>query len=214
MRQNPSFTLASEDGVKRLIREHPWVTLVSMTDASGLVASHYPVLLDEEADGVVLLTHVGRPDEVVHELGAHEVLVIVQGPHGYISPGWYDANPAVPTWNFVSAHLHGTPELLRPDENLRVLESLVEHFERPMPEPRLMRGTAENSAYADRIAAGTVGLRIPVTRFVAKNKMSQNKPAETVDRIIDELEGEGPYASTALAAEMRRTHESLRAARA
>ena len=44
--------------------------------------------------------------------------------------------------------------------------------------------------------------------------MSQNRPAETVDRIIDELEGDGPYASPELAAEMRRTHEALRAARA
>jgi transcriptional regulator len=214
MRQNPSFTLASEDGVKRLIREHPWMTIVSMTDAAGLVASHYPVLLDDTADGIVLLTHVGRPDEVVHELGTHEVMVIVQGPHGYISPGWYDANPAVPTWNFVTAHLYGTPELLDPDENLRVLETLVDRFEDRMPEPRRMRGTPENSDYADRIAAGTVGLRIPITRFVAKNKMSQNRPDETVDRIIGELEGDGPYASPALAAEMRRTHEALRAARA
>ncbi|HKH07832.1 MAG TPA: FMN-binding negative transcriptional regulator [Agromyces sp.] len=213
MRQNPSFTLASDEGVKRLIREHPWATIVSSTDAAGLVASHYPVLLDETADGIVLLTHVGRPDEVVHELGHHELLVIVQGPHGYISPGWYDANPAVPTWNFVTAHLHGTPELLEPAENLRVLEALVDHFEEAMPEPRRMRGTADNSAYADRIATGTVGLRIPITRFVAKNKMSQNKPAETVERIIGELEGDGPYASPALAAEMRRTHETLRAAR-
>ena len=97
MRQNPSFTLASAEGVKRLVREHPWMTIVSSTDAAGLVASHYPVLLDETADGIVLLTHVGRPDEVVHELGRHEVMVVVQGPHGYISPGWYDANPAVPT---------------------------------------------------------------------------------------------------------------------
>jgi transcriptional regulator len=214
MRQNPSFTLASEDGVKRLIREHPWMTIVSMTDAAGLVASHYPVLLDETADGIMLLTHVGRPDEVVHELGRHEVMAIVQGPHGYISPGWYDANPAVPTWNFVTAHLYGTPELLDPDENLRVLETLVDRFEDRMPEPRRMRGTPENSDYADRIAAGTVGLRIPITRFVAKNKMSQNRPDETVDRIIGELEGDGPYASPALAAEMRRTHEALRAARA
>jgi transcriptional regulator len=214
MRQNPSFTMASEDAVKRLIREHPWMTIVSMTDAAGLVASHYPVLLDETADGIVLLTHVGRPDDVVHELGRHEILVIVQGPHGYISPGWYDASPAVPTWNFVTAHLYGTPELLSADENLRVLEALVDHFEDPMPEPRRMRGTAENSAYADSIATGTVGLRIPITRIVAKNKMSQNKPAETVDRIIAELEGDGPYASPALAAEMRRTHEALRAARA
>ncbi|RXZ70435.1 FMN-binding negative transcriptional regulator [Agromyces albus] len=214
MRQNPSFTMASEDAVKRLIREHPWMTIVSQTSAAGLVASHYPVLLDETAEGIVLLTHVGRPDDVVHELGRHEILVIVQGPHGYISPGWYDASPAVPTWNFVTAHLYGTPELLSADENLRVLEALVDHFEDPMPEPRRMRGTAENSAYADSIATGTVGLRIPITRFVAKNKMSQNKPAETVDRIIAELEGDGPYASPALAAEMRRTHETIRAARA
>ncbi|GAA4365695.1 FMN-binding negative transcriptional regulator [Agromyces bauzanensis] len=214
MRQNPSFSMASEEGVKRLIREHPWATIVSRADAAGLVASHYPVLLDEDASGIVLLTHVGRPDEVVHELGRHELMVIVQGPHGYISPGWYDANPAVPTWNFVTAHLYGTPELLSDAENLRVLEGLVDHFEDRMPEPRRMRGTPEDSAYADRIAVGTVGLRIPITRFVAKNKMSQNRPAETVDRIIAELEGDGPYASPALAAEMRRTHEALRAARA
>ncbi|MRX45046.1 FMN-binding negative transcriptional regulator [Agromyces kandeliae] len=214
MRRNPSFTLASEEGVKRLVREHPWATIVSMTDASGLVASHYPVLLDETADGIDLLTHVGRPDEVVHELGRHEVLVIIQGPHGYVSSGWYDANPAVPTWNFVTAHLHGTPELLEPEENLRVLGALVDHFEGRMPEPRGMRSTPEDAAYAERIAAGTVGLRIPITRFVAKNKMSQNRPDETVDRIIAELDGDGPYASPALAAEMRRTHDALRAARA
>jgi len=214
MRQNPSFTLASEEGVKRLIREHPWMTIVSATEAAGLVASHYPVLLDEDADGIVLLTHVGRPDDEVHELGRHEVMVIVQGPHGYISPGWYDANPAVPTWNFVTAHLYGTPQVLAPDENLRVLEALVDHFEDAMPEPRRMRGTPENSAYADRIATGTVGLRIPITRFVAKNKMSQNRPEATVDRIIAELEGDGPAANPGLAAEMRRTHAALRAARA
>ncbi|HEX6364940.1 MAG TPA: FMN-binding negative transcriptional regulator [Agromyces sp.] len=214
MRQNPSFTLASEEGVKRLIREHPWMTIVSHTDGSGLMASHYPVLLDERATGIELLTHVGRPDEELHELGRHEVIVIVQGPHGYISPGWYDANPAVPTWNFVTAHLYGTPQVLDAEENLRVLEALVDHFEDPMPEPRRMRGTPENSDYAERIAPGTVGLRIPITRFVAKNKMSQNKPAETVDRIIGELEAGGPYANPSLAAEMRRTHEALRAARA
>lgn len=214
MRQNPSFALADETAVKQLIREHPWVTIVSDTDAAGLVASHYPVVLDEAAVGIVLLSHVGRPDEQLHELGRHEVLVIVQGPHGYISPGWYDANPAVPTWNFVAAHLSGTPEILSDAENLRVLEALVDHFEDRMPEPRRMRGTLENSAYADRIAAGTVGFRLQVDRLVAKRKMSQNKPAETVDRIIAELEGDGPYASEALAAEMRRTHEVLRAARA
>lgn len=209
MRQNPSFVLSDVDEIKRLVRENPWVTMVSNTDA-GLVASHYPVILDESSDDLVLLSHVGRPDEQLHELGDHELLVIVQGPHGYISPGWYDAKPAVPTWNFVVAHLYGTPELLSDEENLGVLAALVDHFEDRMPEPRRMNGTPENAQYAARIVGGTVGFRLPVTRMVAKSKLSQNRPAETVDRIITELDGDGPYASPALAAEMQRVHARLR----
>ncbi|TFC95761.1 MULTISPECIES: FMN-binding negative transcriptional regulator [Cryobacterium] len=208
MRHTPSFALDDPAEIRRLIRDNPWATLISHTE-SGLVASHYPVILDEEADeadGVVLVSHVGRPDEVLHELGRHELLVIIQGPHGYISPGWYDAAPAVPTWNFVTAHLHGTPELLSDAENLRVLDRLVDHFEERMPEPRRLFGTEANAAYAARIVAGTVGFRLTVSRFTAKSKLSQNKPAETVARILGELDGDGPYASPALAAEMRRVH--------
>ncbi|MGO4691141.1 FMN-binding negative transcriptional regulator [Glaciibacter sp. 2TAF33] len=213
MRQNPSFVLGELAEIKRLVRENPWVTMVSHTAGGDLVASHYPVILDESAesasDELVLLSHVGRPDEQLHELGRHELLVIVQGPHGYISPGWYDARPAVPTWNFVVAHLYGTPELLTDEENLGVLERLVDHFEDRLPEPRRMNGTVENAEYAARIVTGTVGFRLKVNRFVAKNKMSQNKPAGTVERILTELEGDGPYASPTLAAEMRRVHDRL-----
>ncbi|MDY7528027.1 MULTISPECIES: FMN-binding negative transcriptional regulator [unclassified Cryobacterium] len=222
MRNTPSFVLTDPAEIRRLIRENPWATLVSHTSTGDLVASHYPMLLDESVSGtdtdsgeLVLVTHVGRPDEKLHELGQHEMIVIIQGPHGYVSPGWYDANPAVPTWNFITAHLYGTPEILSAEENLLVLDRLVDHFEERLPEPRRLHGTAANSAYADRISAGTVGFRLRVTRVVAKSKLSQNKPPETVDRIISELEGTGPYASVNLAAEMRRAHGRLsRAARA
>jgi transcriptional regulator len=207
MRQNPSFALAERAEIKRLVREHPWAIVVSHTSNGELVASHYPVILDESTEEIVLLGHVGRPDEQLHELGQHELVVIIQGPHGYISPGWYDARPAVPTWNFVTAHLYGTPELLSDEENLRVLGLLVDRFEERMPEPRRMNGTPENADYAARIVTGTVGFRLRVTRLVAKDKMSQNKPAETVERIIAELEGDGPYASQALANEMRRAND-------
>ncbi len=206
MRHNPSFALDDPAEIRRLVRENPWATLISHTSAGELVASHYPVVLDEDSDGIVLLSHVGRPDEQLHELGLHELLVVIQGPHGYISPGWYDASPAVPTWNFITAHLYGTPELLSATDNLAVLDRLVDHFEDRMPVPRRLNDTADNAAYAARISAGTVGFRLRVTRVVAKSKLSQNKPAETVTRILAELEGSGPYASPGLAAEMRRVH--------
>ena len=200
MRHTPTYVLTDEDEVKRLVRENPWATIVSNT-GTGLVASHYPVVLEEGLDHISIVSHVGRPDEQLHELGQHEVLVMVQGPHGYISPGWYGNDELVPTWNHVTAHLYGTPEILSDEENFAVLDDLVDHFEKHMPEPVTIMLDEDSSR---RIARGTVGIRLRVTRFDARLKLSQNKKPEVFERIVAALEGEGPYASKQLAAEMRR----------
>ena len=205
MRHNPYYELADQDEIRRLIRENPWATLVSGS-SGGLVASHYPVLLEEDRQELSIVTHLGRPDERVHELGEHELLVIVQGPHGYISSSWYGDRVEVPTWNFIVAHLSGVPEILDPEENFEVLTRLVERFERPVAQPRLLTATPEAEQDARQTSLGTIGLRLVPTRIVAKRKMSQNKPQEIVETVLGELEGDGPYASEPLAREMRRVH--------
>src|SRR4029077_21103477 len=100
MRHNPAHAVTDPNVVRDLVRENPWATIVSSNEGE-LVASHYPVLLDEDAAGLELLTHIGRPDDESHGFGEREGMVIVQGRHGYVSPSWYgpDATRA-PTWNF------------------------------------------------------------------------------------------------------------------
>ncbi len=197
MRPNPLFASDDPELVRRLVREHPWAILVSAT-GEGLVASHYPVMLDEADPGLTLLTHVGRPDdEVLGIEGGVEVLVIVQGNHGYISPGWYSSRERkVPTWNFTVAHLHGTPQVLGEAENYEVLTRLVEHFEHRLEQPWPL-----DPADAP-IARGTVGLRIPIDRFEVKRKLSQNKDDETRRSVIEALRRDGPYRHPVLADEM------------
>lgn len=202
MRHTPGYLLTDPDEIKRLIRENPWATIVS-APASGIVASHYPVILEEDADGISIVSHIGRPDEKLHELGKHEILVIIQGAHGYISPGWYPEGDFVPTWNHVTAHLYGRPEILSAKENFRVLSELVDHFEGRMPNPVSLDVDVKT---AQRIAKGTVGIRLRVTRFDARLKLSQNKAPEVVETIIRELEEGEHYAHPALAREMRRAH--------
>jgi transcriptional regulator len=207
MLQTSHFTVDDVDEIKRLIRENPWATIVSNT-AAGLVASHYPVLCEESAkDSISIVSHFGRPDEEIHELGQHEVLVIIQGAHGYISPGWYPAGQFAPTWNHVTAHLWGTPEILSEDETFSVLSELVDTFEGPMPHPTSLQ-THPDAARS--LARGTVGLRMRVTRFDARLKLSQNKEPDVVDRIVDELDHGEHYANRALAREMRRLHGARR----
>lgn len=211
MRQNPSFSLADVAEIRRVIGANPWATLVSH-GPDGLVSSHYAVLLDEDRDDLTVVAHVGRPDDLIHGLGDRELLVVFQGPHGYISPAWYGDVPAVPTWNYTAVHLSGVPEILSDEENLRVLDRLVSHFEGRMPDPRLMWERPNDEAFVSRLAAGTVGFRLTPTRVVAKRKLSQNKPVETVERVIAALEGDGPYAHDELAREMRRAHDARTAA--
>ncbi|MBN8867856.1 MAG: FMN-binding negative transcriptional regulator [Solirubrobacterales bacterium] len=202
MRSNPYYELEDREEIERLIRENPWAILVSPA-ADGLVASHYPIMIDEERDELSIVTHLGRPDERVHELGRHEMLMIVQGPHGYISSSWYGDLIEVPTWNFITAHLSGVPEVIEGEENFEVLTRLVERFEREVDEPRYLGSSP--AVYEDARASlpGTIGLRLTPTRIVAKQKMSQNRPPEVIDAVIDRLEGGGAYASPGLAREMR-----------
>lgn len=199
--------------LRRLIRHNPWATLVSQAE-DGLVASHYAVLLDDARDDLTIVGHVGRPDDFIHGLGERELLVVIQGPHGYVSPGWYGDVEAVPTWNFISAHLTGVPELLTTEENLEVLEKLVAHFEGRRTDPRLMWAPPNTAGFVERLEKGTTGFRLTPTRVVAKRKLSQNKPDEVIETIIAELGGDGPYAEPALAAEMRRAQDQRLAARA
>ena len=189
--------------LRRLIDLNPWVTLVGHGD-EGLVASHYAVMLDDERDDLTIVGHVGKPDDAILGLGTRELLVIVQGPHGYITPRWYGDVPAVPTWNFVSAHLSGIPELLSPAENLRVLERLVDRFEGREEGARGLYTLPNDAAFVERLERGTVGFRLTPSRVTAKRKLSQNKTGEVVETIIDGLSGQNP----ALADEMRRAADA------
>lgn len=196
MRHTPRYLMTDQEEVKRLIRGNPWATFVSPA-STGLVASHYPVLLDEDESGIVIASHFGRPDEQLHELGAHEVLVIIQGPHDYVSPSLYEPGDLVPTWNHVTAHLYGTPVILDEEENYAMLSRLTDHFEQHRAHGRSLSDDEEGTR---RAARGTVGLRMRVTRFDARAKLSQNKQPEVRERITRRFDDtNGP-----LAEEMRR----------
>ncbi len=199
MRHNPSYDVRDERVVRRLIEENPWATIVSQGE-QGPVASHYPVLVEQGQEKLTVVTHVGRPDEELHRFGEGEVLLIIAGPQGYISPSWYapGATP-VPTWNFAVAHCYGVPVILDAEENLSVLTRLVDHFERHVEEP-----LALEQELGARIARGTVGLRLAIDRFTCKVKMNQEEDPVSRAQVLEALRGDGPYANPSLAAEMAR----------
>jgi transcriptional regulator len=130
------------------------------------------------------------------------VLLVFQGPNGYISPAWYGEGPSPPTWNFTAVHVRGIPEVLEGGEAFSVLERTVEHFEAARDDPWELRGDA--LAYARQIAAETAPFRVRSAAIQAKAKLSQDKPRRIQDRVIAALQEGGPYQNVQLAAEMQR----------
>ncbi|SEO76496.1 FMN-binding negative transcriptional regulator [Actinacidiphila rubida] len=208
MLDQPIYALTDPVRLRELVAAHGWATLVSAT-GGGPVVSHLPVIpdpypdpdADGDGDALTILGHLARADAELHELGRHDVVVIVEGPDGYVSPSTYRAGPYVPTWNFVVAHLHGRPAVLDAEQTYRVLERTVEHFEAGRPEPWRL-ATVED--YARDIAPYTTGFRLRPSRVAGKHKLSQDKPHDVALRAAAALDVDGPHGNRALAAAMRR----------
>lgn len=219
----PDYEVTDAAWVRDLLARQPWMTIVAAPDGVP-AATHMPVLLepaaggsgtDGDGDAITLVTHLGIPDdEVLGLVDGLEVLVIVEGAGGYVSPGWYAWGPAVPTWNYQAVHLRARVEVLDAEATWEILVATVDAFEAARETPfRLTTsgpGGTDDLAYARRISRGVKGFRLHVTSWHAKNKLSQDKPAEVVARIVAGLETDGdPHANPALAAQMRAAHRDL-----
>ena len=153
-----------------------------------MIASQIPFLVARGGEQHAVAGPYRAPNPQVADLDCGgEVLAIFPGPHAYISPSWYEAGPAVPTWNYASVHAYGTARAIRDPEWLRdMLDRLSARHEAREAAPWRMRDLPP--AYLEAMLRGIVGIEIAVSRLEGKFKLSQNRPASDRPRIIAALE--------------------------
>jgi transcriptional regulator len=192
VRIKQEFELDELEAARSIVRAHPFATIVG----ADLCATHMPCLVDEDAEGLVLLGHVAKADPASAMLDG-ALLLIFHGPHGYVSASWYE-DDTIPTWNHVTLHVRGTPE--RCDDALRVLRRTVDHFEAAVEQPWSLDRMGES---AREMADEVVAFRLRADAWHAEAKLSQDKPAAERARVLAGLDAPGPYANAPLAAAMR-----------
>lgn len=181
------FKEENPERISALIRDNAFGMLVTAPRGEPFV-SHLPFLFEHGAGTRgTLQGHMARANpHWQHLVTGAEVLVVFQGPHAYISPGWY-ATPGVPTWNYAVAHLRGKPRLIEAETELEVLLTRQTQIaERHMSNPWKPELAGERRT---RLLGMIVGFEIEVTDIQAKFKLSQNRPAEDRLRVIAELNG-------------------------
>lgn len=187
-----AFAIGDVEVARSIVRANPLGTFVT----SGLLATHMPSIVDEDADGLAVFSHVARADPVAKALDG-PMLAVFEGPRGYVSASWYESE-TIPTWNHITLQLRGTPELF--DDAMPVLRSTVDHFEARVEHPwSLDRLGEEARDMADQVVA----FRLAADSWHAEAKLSQDKPKDERARVLTRLERDGPYANAPLAASMR-----------
>lgn len=179
-----SFQETRDDALRTLMRDYPFATVVT-AGAAGVSANHLPL---EWVDGR-LQGHVARVNELAKADGA-EVLVIFQGPDGYVSPNWYpskhETGREVPTWNYAVAHVHGRLCVVQDKAWLHaLLERLTDRHEAGQAKP--WRVDDAPADHVEKMLGAIVGLDIAIERIEGKFKLSQNHPARNRAGVVDGL---------------------------
>jgi transcriptional regulator len=187
------FTL-SDEAVRELLGRHGAGDLVSAT-AEGLRATFLPFVHDPDAGPHgALLGHLARNNDQWRHAPIGEALVILRGPDGYITPGWYASKTehgrVVPTWNYVTAHVYGElvvhDDVAWLDEHVR---RLTEKHEAGQAQPWAV-DDAPPAFVAGQLRA-IVGIELRITRIEAKAKLSQNRPAADIDGVVAGTRAQG-----------------------
>lgn len=195
----PAFRIDDHQWTSEFLQRHSFATLVTSQDGVPF-ASHLPVLYRTGASGATLIAHMARANPQWRHFGDDEVLTIFSGPHAYISPSWYEVQPAVPTWNYAAVHVYGIPRMIScAVKSAELLQSLVEHYEAAQPVP--WNGELPPHLQESLIRA-IVAFEISITRIEAKLKVGQNRSEADRQRVADRLV-DGDQTEQALAELMR-----------
>jgi len=182
------FTETREDVLLDHIDQHDFALLV--TSGGGLIASQVPFLTEHRHEKLYLLGHLARPNPQAAELDGVEVMVIFPGPHAYISPGWYAAGPAVPTWNYAAVHVRGNIRFIDDADWLRgLVESLTDEHEQGIANRwRISDAPAD---FIDGMVRAIVGFEIRASAIEGKFKASQNRSAADRAGVAEALRAAG-----------------------
>ena len=172
------FSISDTEEIFAFLDVNAFGQLISLVD-QRLTVTHLPFLVSD--DRKFLNCHLARQNSHWQSLKQQQVLVTFLGPHDYISPSWYRA-PGVPTWNYQALHIYGRCRVFEePDAIAGIVEALSQRYESRFESPW-------QPHYRDAMLKAIIGVEIEIEELQCKYKLSQNRPAQDQQGVIDRLE--------------------------
>jgi transcriptional regulator len=176
----------SDDFNHELIEAHPFASLItSENDRSFLTQT--ALVWPKNGSKSSLFGHIAKMNPQTNMLYNGALThALFAGEHHYMSPSWY-LEKSVPTWNYMSVQVWGRIRVIDDKKTfLDELDAMTKHFE-----ARYKTAYSLDTLSKEYLAKNLNvihGFYIDIDRVEGKAKLSQNKSAETRQRIRTELE--------------------------
>ena len=187
----PTHFAPDDEMVHELLAQHGAADFVT-AGPDGLAATLLPFVYDRERR--TLRGHFARNNDHWRHVDGAEAMVIVRGPDSYVTPAWYASKAehgrVVPTWNYVTAHVHGVVTVH--DDTVwlgDLVRRLTDRHESARPVPWSVDDAP--ARFVEGQLRAIVGVEVAITRVDAKFKLSQNRPEADVDGVIAGLRSAG-----------------------
>lgn len=189
------------DEVRAFLKANSFGILISTVDKKPW-GSHIPLELEHDPDDKeVMYGHIAKANpQWKYFKDQSEVLMIFNGPHGYVSSSWYN-HENVPTWNYIAVHVYGTLEIIQDDDELYyALDKLMQKYETSSKNPIKIADFSEKTM---RQMKGIVGFKVHITEIQAAYKLSQNRDKEDYHNIVQHLSNSEDSAQQRLSKSMK-----------
>jgi transcriptional regulator len=182
---------ASASEIAAFTREQMLGLVVSSADGETLTTP-LPLLTETDATGAVtsFLGHFALSNSQVELIRRQpRALILFQGPHGYIRPGWVSRPGWAPTWNYMLAQFEVQIALL-PAASDAAIRALVTALEGDGPDSWRVEQVGQR--YASMVQR-VIAFRAAVLAGRGRFKLGQDESEVTFTEIVAAL-GDTPLA--------------------
>jgi transcriptional regulator len=179
------YSISDTKVISEFILKNSFATIISVNDIKRPNGSHIPLELEIDIHGeTALYGHVAKGNVIGSEIVSNpNVLCIFQGPHTYVSSGWY-GHENVPTWNYMAVHIYGKADILNEDEKYISLQKLMQKYEKGRPNEQKIENYSSNTM---RQLKGIVAFKIRIEEMQCVFKLSQNRNEADYRSVIHHL---------------------------
>jgi len=171
------FEVTDKDEIFAFVEANSFGQLISNVNGR-LFSTHLPFLLSEDHSKII--GHLALQNPQHTEIDGQEVLITLEGAHGYISPAWY-SSPGVPTWNYQAVHIYGKCTVFREAKELQnIVNTLTNKYEATSEKPW-------QPEYKASMLGAIIGVEVTINEIQCKYKLSQNRSPQDRLQVISQL---------------------------